>query len=320
MEWYEWLLLIFVVIPIGMWLFSLIIGPFIAFQSLLWRTTKDKWARGPARKMKEDAVKIYESGLEWQSRHAQYKKDVHIVNKGLNLYGEYYDLGGDKCAIILPGRREGLMGSYDFAQPYTKKGWSVLLIDPRAHGYSDGTFNTAGFEEYSDNMAWANFLREECGVQTVVYHGVCIGCMGGLLAAVNPQCPDVVKGMVADGMFETFAKSTYHHMRKYHIPSPPGLDVVLIDMWMRIFTGHTMFKGPIHYIDRMEKPLLMLHSREDIFSTPKQAQKLFDKAKTQRKQLVWFEKGYHSQLRLADPELYDAAVGEFLESLTTVAV
>ena len=320
MHWYHWVLIGvmgFVVIP---WVLSLFIAPYIVFTMLLRRTSKEKWARGPAKYLDEIGMKIYESGMAWSRENAQYKRDVHIVNQGLNLYGEYYDFGSDKCVIILPGRREGLFGSYDFAIPYAKSGWNVLMIDPRAHGISDGEFNTVGNVEYSDNMAWANFLATECGIRSVVLHGVCIGSAGGLLAAIHEDCPKVICGLVTDGMFETFAKSTHYHMRKYHVPSIPGMDVWMIDWWMRHFTGYSMRRGPIHLIDQLQLPLLMLNSREDLFSTPDQAQRLYDKAGSARKRLVWFEKGYHSQLRYNDPQLYDTSIHDFLESLTTVSV
>ena len=56
----------------------------------------------------------------------------------------------------------------------------------------------------------------------------------------------------------------------------------------------------------------MLQSREDIYSTPANAQKLYDKAGTTNKRLVWFDHGRHSMLRITDTELYDASVTNFV--------
>ena len=56
----------------------------------LKRTKKEKWARACST---DDPthVKMYNDGKEWISQFADKKVDVHIVNEGLNLYGEFYD-------------------------------------------------------------------------------------------------------------------------------------------------------------------------------------------------------------------------------------
>ena len=93
-------------------------------------------------------------------------------------------------------------------------------------------------------------------------------------------------------------------------PTTPCIQCV--DMWMRILTGFTMTYGPKNVIDRLEVPLLMLHSKEDLYSLPEEAQKLYDKCNSE-KQLEWFEHGKHSQLRYTDGEHYDSAVRAFIE-------
>ena len=56
----------------------------------------------------------------------------------------------------------------------------------------------------------------------------------------------------------------------------------------------------------------MLHSKEDKYSVPKNAQKLYDLCPSKRKRLVWFDHGAHSMLRITDTEKYDASIKEFL--------
>ena len=76
-----------------------------------------------------------------------------------------------------------------------------------------------------------------------------------------------------------------------------------------------MSRGPIDVIDRLSVPLLMLHSREDLYSTPEYAQKLYDRAGSAEKKLVWFAHGKHSMLRITDTALYDASIAAFLHAL-----
>lgn len=320
MDWYIWALLIFLASSLLIWILSWFIGPYFAFNATLHRTSKKKWARGEDNTMEGENAELFYIGNAWNQEHAQYKRDVHIVNDGLNLYGEFFDLGSDNCVMILPGRREGLSGSYYYAIPYAKLGMSVLVIDPRAHGESDGEFNTVGFEEHKDVIAWVKFLQEECGIRSVVFHCICIGCASGIYALTSQDRPQIVKAIVTDGMFTSFYDSLRHRLRVYRIPSMPGLDVLLINGWMRLYTGYSLRVGPIDYIDKLETPLMMLHSREDRYSTPDQAQALLDRAGSRQKQLVWFEKGAHSRLRYTDAQHYDNAIQAFVKSLETVEV
>jgi esterase/lipase len=59
----------------------------------------------------------------------------------------------------------------------------------------------------------------------------------------------------------------------------------------------------------------MLHSKEDLYSTPEYAQKLYDLSGSTYKKLVWFDHGKHSYIRINNTEKYDAAITEFLAEL-----
>lgn len=276
----------------------------------LRRGDKSNWARGHASSPDANIQAMYAAGMQWHNDNVQYKKDVHIVNKGLNLYGEYYDFGYNKCAMILSGRTESLEYGYYFAIPYAKLGYNVLVVDPRAHGMSEGEYNTIGFEESSDALAWAAHIHDQFGAESVIFHGICIGSAAAMYALTSNDCPSYVKGMVAEGMFANFSESMKEHLIEKKKPVFMLND--MINLWMKHYTGHSMKFGPINVIDKLEKPLLMLHSKKDAYSTPKWAQKLYDKAKTDKKQLVWFEEGRHSMLRITNTEQYDQAIAEFV--------
>ena len=62
----------------------------------------------------------------------------------------------------------------------------------------------------------------------------------------------------------------------------------------------------------------MLHSKEDLYSTPEYAQKLYDLAGTDKKHIVWFPHGRHSMLRITDTERYDSAIADFIKELDSL--
>lgn len=293
-----------------MWPLTLFVASKCVYDSTLRRTSPEKWGRAPSAPDDPPSMSMDALGMEWAEAHRHAMKEVHTTRDGANLYGEYYDFGHERAVMILSGRTESLRYGYYFAIPYAKAGWNILVVDPRAHGKSDGEFNTVGFEESKDDIAWVRYLRDCHGVRQVIFHGLCIGAAGGMLAATSEDCPDVVCGIVTEGMFVNFGESMKNHLIERK--KPVKTFYPFIDMWMKHYTGHSMSYGPIDVIHKLSIPLLMLQSREDIYSTPANAQKLYDKAGTTNKRLVWFDHGRHSMLRITDTELYDASVTNFV--------
>ena len=312
-----WVLVGVAALALLLWVVSWFVASYIVYKKTLGRGSKDRWSREIPDGISDDSLEMYQTGFAWAAENAEKKHDVHIVRDGFNLYGEYYDLGYDRCAVILSGRTESLIYGYYFAIPYAKNGCNILVIDPRAHGLSDGEYNTVGFEESLDDIAWLNYISEKFGVKSFVIHGICIGAAGGILALTNENCPKIVDGIVTEGMFPRFYESVKNNMIEKKRPRFVTLD--LIDVWMRHFTGHTMKVGPLDFIDKLDVPLLMLHSHEDLYSKPEFAKKLFEKAGTKDKKIVWFESGRHSFLRITHTELYDKSIEEFLSKLPTGA-
>ena len=292
----------------------LVITANIVFHRTMVRETKETWSRECSDSDPEQ-IAMYEEGLLWEKAHADRKRELHIVNEGLNLYAEYFDLGYDRAVIVVPGRTEGLRYGYYFAKPYAEHGYNVLTIDQRAHGESDGRYNCIGLDEHRDLLRWAELLHLEFGMRSILLHGICIGSACSLYALVSEGCPDYFAGLVAEGMYPNFYDSYKYHMVERKKPAFLLMD--LIDLWMKHYTGHTMRVGPIDKIHGYKKPLLMLHGTADLYSLPEKAVELYEKAGSAEgeKRLVWFENGRHSRLRLMDRERYDSAVEAFLSEV-----
>lgn len=294
-----------------LWILTYFVASYCIYNATLRNKDADKWTRELPDDIPEEQKRMYEIGKKWSDENIAFKKDLHIVNNGLNLYGEYYDFGYDRCVMILSGRTESLKYGYYFAIPYAKNRCNVLVFDPRGHGLSEGEFNTVGFEESRDDIAWVKYIKNELGVRSVIFHGICIGAAGGMLAITDEDCPDCVDAIVTEGMFINFAESMKNHLIERKKPVFILLD--LVDMWMKHYTGHSMKKGPIDVIAKLDKPLLMLQGKKDIYSTPENGKRLYDLAGTDKKELVYFDEGKHSMLRITDTERYDNAITAFIE-------
>ena len=297
---------------LALWFILSLIAAFIVYFKVFHRWTKRKWSR-ECSSDDERQHRMYDEGLKFIESIDAKKHEVHIKRRGLNLYGEYYDLGYDRTAIIISGRTEGLKYAYYFAKPYAESGFNIFVYDQRAHGLSDGHCNTLGYKESKDLLAWCRFLHDELGTKAIYLHGICIGSACGLYALTNKKCPDYVIGLTADGMYSTFERSFVNHAFENKNVKRMFPVLQLVEMLQLIFTGYTMATGPINVIAGYKKPLLMLHSREDAYSVPKYAVELYGKAGSCKKELIWFDHGAHSMLRITDTGKYDSVIKDYLK-------
>ena len=315
MEWY-WILLI---VLGSVLVFALLSGliltfltAYIIFTKQLVRTSKEKWNRSCSAPENAEQMEMWNASLAWAEKEKKYKEDVHIINDGLNLYGEFYNYGSNKTVIILPGRCESLGYSYYYAEPYHQLGINVLVVDARAHGWSDGKYNTAGIFESSDVLAWLSFLHKEKKQDSIYAHCICIGGAAALIAAVSNQAPSYFKGIVFDGLFYSFKEVFANHQ----VALGHGLFPVFYQIWFwfRLKTGVSINKSfPYLYLPKLKIPAVFFYGKKDIYSLPERSQLLYDSCGSQDKSIVWFPNGAHSHIRLNNLKEYDQAIVDFFK-------
>lgn len=289
-----------------------IVGKMIYTKHLV-RKNPDDWGRDRCSAPDNyEQMIMWQTGLKWGEENKAYCEPVSIVSDGLKLYGEFYNFFQKRTVIIIPGRTESLQYSYYFARPYHELGFNILVIDKRAHGWSEGKYEDGGEHSYVDIIGWIKLLHDEYGCNDISLHAICIGSSTALFAYVSDECPDYVTHMVADGMFRTFKETFVNHMKVERRPIFPYANFAM--MYAKHYAKCDLVRnGPIYQIDKVKKPFLFLYSKTDKFSTPKQAEALFKKCGTDKKELVWFDHGAHSHLLITDPIKYKYALAEFYE-------
>lgn len=295
---------------------SLLIPPFFLarkkYRELLVRTSKDKWIRHCSWPEDEEQSEMYVRGEKWAEEHKDVKKDVDVFSEGLHLYGEYFDFGYDRAVIIIPGRMEACGYSYYFSDPYFKSGYNVLVIDNRAHGLSDGKYNSLGKHEHKDVIEWAKMLHDKMGVKEVILHGICIGSSTASYVMASKDCPDYIVGMTADGMYRKFYDTFVNHLPKQNLLMKIfSLEVMFL---LRVCAGvNCVTDGPYENVKKIYKPILFIHSKEDTFSAPDKGYALYVSCPSKDKKFCWFEHGRHSHLRITDENEYDEIIKDFVE-------
>ena len=315
--------MIWVWIFLGIFLFFFLIPTMIMswflYSILFRRTSPEKWGRSCAFPEDQEYQRMFDVGMEWAQRNGSSKQEVSITNDGLKLVGEYFDFGFDRAAIIIAGRTESLLYSYYFAEPFQRAGYNVLVIDNRAHGLSEGKVSSLGYKEYRDIIKWCELLHAQFGNKHIILHGICIGASTALFAVVSKACPDYVEGLIVEGMYVNFYHSFLNPM-KVDRPNRiwfPVMQEVMFHIWV-LSGANVVTDGPIKRIRKLNKPILMLHSKQDQYSLPEKAQLLYDRCPAP-KRLVWFDRGAHSRIRINNTEQYDNAILQFLSDFPEIS-
>ena len=98
--------------------------------------------------------------------------------------------------IIVHGYTNNALEMLDVAYNFYKKGYSILLIDQRAHGKSDGIYSTHGFYERKDMLSWIDYINKKKKTKIILY-GI---SMGGtvIMRTVGENLPNNVICAVED--------------------------------------------------------------------------------------------------------------------------
>lgn len=291
-----------------------IIIPFViankVFKNRLCRISNEKWGKVCSDTTNEEQVIMWDYSMKFLKENEDKHKVLHIVNDNLNLYADYFDFGFDKAVIMVAGRAESSYYALYYTSPYIKAGYNILSIDTRSHGDSEGIYNTVGLKEHQDVIKWANLLHDSYNIKEITLHGICIGSATSIYAVTSKNTPDYIKSIVVDGVYKNFLDTLKRHIKDLgHQPFPVAN---IVCHKISKVGGYNLVKfSPENKLKDVKIPILLLHSKKDIFSVPENTKIMYETI-TAKKKLVWFDKGAHSHIRINNQEKYDEEIIDFL--------
>jgi pimeloyl-ACP methyl ester carboxylesterase len=141
-------------------------------------------------------------------------EDVRFSSGALRLHGALVRGRRDRAAVIVvPGLGDSAASPRhrETAAVLGRRGHTVLLLDLRAHGASEGRYTTLGGHERDDVRAAAAFLDD---VGLAVHGVVLMGCSMGAVAALRAAADTpAVRAVVAEAPYDTYRDTIAHHAR-----------------------------------------------------------------------------------------------------------
>lgn len=231
---------------------------------------------------------------------------------GLQLFGRFYEFApGAPVELMIHGYRGTAEGDLcGGVQRCFSLGRSVLLIDQRTSGRSEGHTITFGINESRDCAAWAHHLVKRFGPEIrIIITGISMGASTVLMAAGYEDLPEQVVGVIADCGFSTAREIIRKVMVDLHFP--PRLMYPFVKLGARLF-GHFDLeeRTALEAVERCRLPVFFIHGKDDRFVPYDMTQRCFDACRAPKAFFTVPEAG-HGLAYIMDTAGYIRALTEF---------
>ncbi len=250
---------------------------------------------------------------------AQPMEDWTIKSKdGLDLHASFYPVeGAERFVILCHGYRGTRFGSVaHIARFLREEKCSLLFIDERCCGESEGIYITFGAHEQYDIISWARRLQRENPDKLPVYlYGQSMGATSALLAAGHVddeyKLPEEVKGIIADCGFSSMKKQLRDIAKDWFHLHWIELLLFRVDLFCRIFAGFKMKETDTEKpLLNNRRPILYFHGSEDTYVRPQNTVVNYERTRAE-KELVLINGARHLCCSYVDPLLYSEKIREF---------
>ena len=213
--------------------------------------------------------------------------------------------------VICHGVTENKINSLRFVRMFERLGFNSVVYDHRRHGDSGGKTTSFGFYEKIDLQSVVEAVRERAGKDAILgIHGESMGAATTLLYAGS--IIDDADFYISDCAFSNFEQQVYHIMTQT-TPLRSSLAIRFANLFLKLRDGYTLnLVSPIDVIDKIEKPVLFIHSLQDDFILPKMTEELYEK-KQGPKTLKMFDIGAHAKSFNENSKEYEQVVADFLQ-------
>lgn len=173
---------------------------------------------------------------------------------------------------------------------FLQQKYNLLFFDFRYFGISGGSYTTLGKNEVQDLLAAIKYLHTR-GINEVGVWGLSMGGAVALLTA--PRAPEI-KAIVAES---SYARLDWMADEYYNIPYINYGLALLTRLWGKLFLGIDIKKESILMeAEKLQIPILLIHSQHDNVIPFKHAQALKDALKNDpHLEIIFFQDIAHGQ-------------------------
>lgn len=302
--------MIYFISALAVILLILFLGSFICYRMVFYSPKRHPLGPDEYDIPDGDIYEVFRDDMiEWtKAIRTMPHEDVEIRSKdGLTLRGKYYEYEKDAPVELLFHGYKGnaerdLSGGVERC---FRLGRSVMIIDQRASGRSDGHVITFGIKESEDCYEWVKYALRRFGKdRKLIIGGVSMGAATVMMATRFPL-PENVVCVLADCGY-TSAKEIICKVVK-EMKLPPALFYPLIKLGARLYGGFDLEEtSPIEQMQKCTIPVVFVHGDTDDFVPYEMSVRLHKICSSEKKALITIKGAGHG---LAFPKDRDGYVG-----------
>lgn len=313
MEWYWWLLIVILTLIVIIGFYSSFV--MLSFNILFRRPKINRTIYLKPLFGENFNRHVGEMNLTSKYYNEKEHEEVYTYSGVLKLFGRFYEKkDARKVVIYVHGyHSEGLHDIGYIGNLYEHMNVSLLIIDQRAMGQSEGSYTTFGALERFDIREWIFYINGRYEGKVDIYvHGVSMGAASSLLVTGLQGLPPSFKGVIADCAYSrTNGVILYAGERLVRIR--PRLTYWAINLYARFFAGFDL--GNVNVSRELKKntavPVLFIHGTSDHFVPYNMSVKNY-KACAAPKTLVSIKNAEHCESYLLDRDKYIEEVKKFI--------
>lgn len=245
---------------------------------------------------------------------SQPHEDVWVrSDDNLKLHATWFPQADQKKIVIcFHGYTSRGMNDYTgLSSYYLKRDYSMLLVDERAHGESEGKYIGFGCLDRMDALKWIDWVLKTCGTDVqILLHGTSMGGATVLMAS-GLNLPSQVKGIISDCAF-TSPKEVFTHVlhSMMHLPAFPMMQIA--DIINRKRAGYGLDDcNAAREVQKAAIPILFIHGSSDTFVPCSMCETIYQNCASPKKKLI-VEGAAHAESYYKDTKAYENAMNEFL--------
>lgn len=267
------------------------------------------------------------SGTDWESympfieKRKEYMlsqphEDAYLTSgDGLKLHATYFPREDEKKIVICfhGYTSQGMKDYIALSDFYMKRGYSMLLVDARSHGGSEGTYIGFGCLDRKDALLWMDWIIDRCGEDAqILLHGTSMGAATALMCS-GLTLPKQVAGIVSDCAF-TSPKHVFTHVlhSMYHLPAFPMIQIA--DWINRRLAGYGMDEcNAAREVKKATVPALLIHGSNDTFVPCRMCGEIYENYAGEKQKLI-IPGATHAESYYKDMETYESTLDEWIET------
>lgn len=247
--------------------------------------------------------------------HMQCEDHFITSRDGLKLHGYLYPVRGErkKFAISVHGYRSyARPEGAPYVEFYQKLGYSMLMVDDRAHAPSEGQYIGFGVLDRLDVVDWCKYLVKTYGRDIeILLHGVSMGGATVLAASGEEDLPDQVRGITADCAF-TSPREILKFQLLQSMKIPPKLVMPKLEKLCKEKIGFDFDNNSaIRQVKRSHTPILFVQGMQDTMVPPFMVNQLFEACASKKRILKVEEAGHGESICFMKDDYEKAIIDHF---------